>query len=140
MPSPLKILLQFCVALMGALLLVLIGIQPEDGENWCTIASALLHYFLLSSFLWMLMEGINMYIQLVRVIHPGRNFSIVKWSAIIAWGMCLPFDLFTFSIVSGPQMAHLHNFSTTCCSILQFGKLFVLLAFFHSDEVCISLS
>ena len=52
----------------------------------CTIFATLLYYFLLVAFLWMLMEGIQLYILLVQIFPRGEGFK--KQYYVICWGKC----------------------------------------------------
>lgn len=50
----------------------------------CMSMAILLHYFLLTMFSWMLVEGFHLYIMLVQVFKTNRNFR--KYLAF-GWGM-----------------------------------------------------
>ena len=49
------------------------------------MVAALLHYFLLALFSWMLCEGILHYIVIVRVVH-GDHEDKVKFFYLFGWG------------------------------------------------------
>lgn len=49
----------------------------------CMSMAILLHYFLLTMFSWMLVEGFHLYILLVQVFKTNRNFK--KYLAF-GWG------------------------------------------------------
>ena len=83
--QPRKILLNLCVSLIGLLIMVLLAVTPNDGSGRCTAAAMILHYFLLSSFLWMLLEGINMYIRLVKLRQQDAIQSFWKVNLAV-WG------------------------------------------------------
>ena len=51
------------------------------------MVAALLHYFLLALFSWMLCEGILHYIVIVRVVH-GDHEDKVKFFYLFGWGRC----------------------------------------------------
>lgn len=53
----------------------------------CMSMAILLHYFLLTMFSWMLVEGFHLYIMLVQVFKTNRNFR--KYLAF-GWGMYRP--------------------------------------------------
>jgi latrophilin 3 len=48
------------------------------------VVAALLHFFFLAVFVFMLMEGVELYILLVRVFNVGG--SRAKWYIIAGWG------------------------------------------------------
>ena len=48
----------------------------------CQIIAVLLHYFFLVSFMWMLMEGVILYIALVRVFIKNKKNYIITFTAV----------------------------------------------------------
>lgn len=54
--------------------------------SWlCLAVAVLLHYFLLTSFTWMGLESIHMYIALVKVFNTYIRRYILKF-CIVGWG------------------------------------------------------
>lgn len=51
----------------------------------CLAVAALLHYFLLTSFTWMGLESLHMYIALVKVFNTYIRRYILKF-CIVGWG------------------------------------------------------
>ncbi|XP_024919074.1 adhesion G-protein coupled receptor G6-like isoform X2 [Cynoglossus semilaevis] len=54
----------------------------------CITTAATLHYFLLASFTWMGLEGVHMYLALVKVFNRHVPSYILKFSAV-GWGLPL---------------------------------------------------
>ena len=54
-------------------------------QTGCTVIAALLHYFLLALFCWMLCEGVLLYILLVKVFGGGADDK-VKYFYLLGWG------------------------------------------------------
>lgn len=57
----------------------MVGIDQTSGDNdiplHCQAIAVLIHYFFLVSFMWMLMEGVVLYIILVRVfVGSARKY------------------------------------------------------------------
>ena len=52
---------------------------PRHMQAGCATVAILLHYFFLTSFMWMLMEGIVLYIMLVQV------FAQINWKYYTAF-------------------------------------------------------
>ena len=50
----------------------------------CTVLAALLHFFLLAVFAWMLCEGVLLYILLVKVFGGSPNEK-VKYFLVFGW-------------------------------------------------------
>ena len=55
------------------------------SENACLIVAALVHYFLLVAFLWMLIEAYFMYQAFVKVFRDYGEYVMWKCSAF-GWG------------------------------------------------------
>jgi len=73
-----------CVSLALAYVVFVVGISRTENQIVCTIFATLLYYFLLVAFLWMLMEGIQLYILLVQIFPRGEGFK--KQYYVICWG------------------------------------------------------
>ena len=77
--------IQLCVTLAIAQIIFVAGIEPRLGEGHlvggvpvgCRLVAVLLHYWFLVSFMWMLMEGVVLYVALVRVFisHHARYIA-----------------------------------------------------------------
>ena len=50
----------------------------------CSMVAGLLHYLFLTSFTWMCMEGVQLYVMLVEVFEVER--SRVRWYYVVAYG------------------------------------------------------
>ncbi|XP_061602269.1 adhesion G-protein coupled receptor G6 isoform X4 [Cololabis saira] len=57
-----------------------------DSQALCLAAAVLLHYFLLTSFTWMGLESVHMYIALVKVFNTYIRRYILKF-CIVGWGV-----------------------------------------------------
>ena len=57
------------------------------SEDACRIVAALVHYFLLVAFLWMLIEAYFMYQAFVKVFRDYGEHVMWKCSAL-GWGKC----------------------------------------------------
>ena len=53
-------------------------------QTVCAVVAGFLHYFFLTSFAWMLLEGVQLYVMLVEVFEAER--SRVKWYYLTAYG------------------------------------------------------
>lgn len=56
-----------------------------DVQGLCMAVAAFLHFFLLTSFTWMGLESIHMYIALVKVFNTYIRRYILKF-CIVGWG------------------------------------------------------
>ncbi|XP_072104420.1 adhesion G protein-coupled receptor E3-like isoform X3 [Mobula birostris] len=60
-----------CLCLFLAELLFLIGISQTSNKVVCAIIAGFLHYLFLTVFAWMCLEGIQLYLMVVKVFHTG---------------------------------------------------------------------
>ena len=80
--------IQLCVTLGIAQIVFVAGIEPRLGEGHlvggvpvgCRLVAVLLHYWFLVSFMWMLMEGVVLYVALVRVFVKYHTRYIVAFT------------------------------------------------------------
>ena len=88
--------IQLCVTLAIAQIIFVAGIEPRLDEGYlvggvpvgCRLVAVLLHYWFLVSFMWMLMEGVVLYVALVKVFvfHHSRYmvaFTIASYGKLI---------------------------------------------------------
>ena len=79
------ILCHLCVALIGLLVSFLVAATRTPNTTICRVFSIIVHYFLLATLAWMGLEGINMYLALVKVMsaHVPR---FMRKAVVISWG------------------------------------------------------
>jgi len=59
-------------------------------QKACQAIAVLLHYFFLVTFMWMLMEGVVLYVALVRVFVKKQKYYIAAFT-IVSYGMLTVF-------------------------------------------------
>jgi latrophilin 2 len=69
--------IMLCINLFIAQLLFVVGIERTEYLPICSVIAVILQYMYLVSFMWMLMEGVVLYVTLVRVFikHPKRYIA-----------------------------------------------------------------
>ncbi|XP_071497049.1 uncharacterized protein [Diadema antillarum] len=83
---PRRILLHFCISLLALYLVFLFGIDhASHRDRACLAVGALLHYFLLSTMMWMAVEALNMYLMIIRVFDEEGPCFLTK-ATVAAWG------------------------------------------------------
>ncbi|KAK7503239.1 hypothetical protein BaRGS_00005504 [Batillaria attramentaria] len=110
MTTPSKILLNLCAALALSNLVFLVGMQEYAFNNHvaCKAVSVLLHYSLLASLCWMLVEGFYMYLALVRVYRSQiPNFVLI--SSSVGWGAPLATVVITLAVNETENYAKLDS-------------------------------
>ena len=82
---PTLILQQLCLALLGYLSMLYVSEFLVDTKTGCIEVNILRYYFVMVSLLWNGLEGLNMYLMLVKVFKSHVRHFIIK-SCLIAWG------------------------------------------------------
>ncbi|KAM7395854.1 hypothetical protein PAMA_007233 [Pampus argenteus] len=87
---PSKILMNLSTSLLFLNMVFLLdGWLASQNTDWlCKWVAVSLHYFLLTSFTWMGLESIHMYIALVKVFNTYIRRYILKF-CIVGWGLPL---------------------------------------------------
>ena len=83
---PGKILISLSTSLMLLLIVFLTGIERTSNTRNCRAVAALLHYFILTTFLWMGAEAANLYQMFVKVFQTRSQKAFLIQASIIAWG------------------------------------------------------
>lgn len=93
--------INLCTTLFIAQLMFIVAVDKTSNKVACATIATLLHYFFLVSFMWMLMEGVVLYIMLVNVFRfrlMGRRYYI--GFALLCYGcplvymaLCIPLGL-----------------------------------------------
>ncbi|XP_064618167.1 adhesion G-protein coupled receptor G6-like isoform X2 [Liolophura sinensis] len=86
--TPSKILLNLCLALACANVTFIIGIYALENPALCKAIAILMHYFLLSSMVWMSIEAFYMYLALVLVFRTYFRRFLLR-TMLIGWGVPL---------------------------------------------------
>uniref|UniRef100_A0A4W3JUX1 Adhesion G protein-coupled receptor B2 n=1 Tax=Callorhinchus milii TaxID=7868 RepID=A0A4W3JUX1_CALMI len=78
------ILLNFCLSIMASNILILVGQTQVHSKGVCMMTAALLHFFFLSSFCWVLTEAWQSYLAVMGKI---RTRLIRKRFLCLGWGL-----------------------------------------------------
>ncbi|GFO26709.1 G-protein coupled receptor [Plakobranchus ocellatus] len=83
---PQQVMFQLSIALLLSWIVFLAGIDRTSDHGSCIATAAILHYLILASFLWMLMEGMLQYLLFVKVMTS--YFSRFWWkTGLLSWGL-----------------------------------------------------
>lgn len=74
-----------CVCLLVAEVVFVAGISQTAQRTLCGIVAGLLHYFFLAAFLWMFLEGFQLYVMLIEVFDSEK--SRLGWYYALAYGV-----------------------------------------------------
>ena len=78
-------LFNMSVALLCSEVVVLVGLKQTTSYGLCLAVAVLLHYFILVSFLWMLIEAVLQYLTFVKVLGTYISKYTLK-TVLPAWG------------------------------------------------------
>ncbi|CAI9743664.1 adhesion G-protein coupled receptor G6-like [Octopus vulgaris] len=94
-----KILVNLCISLAATYLIFLAGFKAYSTEITavCKAAAALLHYFLLTSFIWMAVEALHIFLGVVVVFNIYQS-SFIKKCSIFVWGIPAVIVIITLAI------------------------------------------
>ncbi|XP_030578077.1 adhesion G-protein coupled receptor G6 [Archocentrus centrarchus] len=85
---PSKILMNLSTSLLFLNMVFLLNswLSTMENDGLCLTVAIFLHYFLLTSFTWMGLESVHMYIALVKVFNTYIRRYILKF-CIVGWGL-----------------------------------------------------
>ncbi|KAM7427385.1 hypothetical protein ABFA07_021473 [Porites harrisoni] len=85
------------VAIAIAQITFLAGIDATEVMELCVFVAAVIHYFYLVGFAWMLFEGVYMYLMVVKVFN-----TVIRWRLFygVAWGVSLLIVVLSIVIAS----------------------------------------
>jgi len=116
-----QILAYLCLSLLAAILLFTFGINgimDSDALDLCKAMAALLHFFLLSSILWMSIEAYNLYQDLVKVFDTtliSQNEFMCR-AGVVGW--IVPAMIVVITVLANPDSYGFHvmdkNNGTLC--------------------------
>ncbi|XP_078387315.1 adhesion G protein-coupled receptor E3-like [Cetorhinus maximus] len=90
---------ELCMCLFVAELLFLIGLSATGNKAVCATIAGILHYLFLACFMWMLLEGIQLYLMVVKVFLSQSLQG--KYTHPVAYG--IPAIIVVISAASNPS-------------------------------------
>ena len=80
-----------CISLGIAQIIFVTAVDKASGTDsvpaHCKAVAVLLHYFFLVAFMWMLMEGVVLYVALVKVFVSHTRLHMLAF-AVTSYGLC----------------------------------------------------
>ncbi|XP_033112543.1 adhesion G-protein coupled receptor D1-like [Anneissia japonica] len=86
----------FVLSLIFAEIVFLVGPLGENKEVICQFITLSMHYLWLSVFFWMLMEGLHLYLLVVKVYRSGKSY--LHYYVVTAWGCPIVIVAFSASL------------------------------------------
>ncbi|XP_059496024.1 adhesion G protein-coupled receptor E2-like isoform X1 [Stegostoma tigrinum] len=88
-----------CLCLFLAELLFLVGISQTSHQLACAFIAGFLHYFFLTVFAWMCLEGIQLFLMVVKVFNAG----CLRKRHMLPFGYGLPLLVVGISVAVGRE-------------------------------------
>ncbi|XP_067877086.1 adhesion G protein-coupled receptor E3-like [Heterodontus francisci] len=81
--------LQLCLSLFLAELLFIVGINRTEIQVMCGIIAGILHYFFLAAFVWMFLEGVQLYLMVRNImkLRVPHSEKIGKYMYLFGYGV-----------------------------------------------------
>nr|XP_033812688.1 adhesion G-protein coupled receptor D1 isoform X3 [Geotrypetes seraphini] len=108
-------------AILVAQILLLISFRFEPGTVPCKILAMLLHFFFLSAFAWMLVEGLHLYSMVIKVFGSEESKLIYYYG--IGWGSAL-----VICVVSVTSASSSYGEGGNCWLSLEKGAIWAFVA------------
>ncbi|XP_071955497.1 uncharacterized protein [Antedon mediterranea] len=74
----------FVVSLILAQVIFLVAPLAKENDVMCQSVTIAMHYIWLTVFCWMLMEGVHLYLLVVKVYRSGKSY--LRYYVVTAWG------------------------------------------------------
>ncbi|XP_062446258.1 adhesion G-protein coupled receptor D1 [Rhea pennata] len=108
-------------AVLVAQILLLISFQFSPGTMPCKVLAILLHFFFLSAFAWMLVEGFHLYSMVIKVFGSEESKHLYYYG--IGWGCPL-----AICIISAASATDSYGESKNCWLSLENGAIWAFVA------------
>lgn len=92
-------LFNLSLSLLLSMLVFLVGVKQTHNYYGCVVVALLLHYLILVSFMWMLMEAILQYLTFVKILGTYITRFTLK-TVLPAWGWYFHLHIHTSSVKS----------------------------------------
>lgn len=121
---PHRILINLCLSLAALLAIFIAGVDKTKSAASCHSVSVLIHFFTVSTFLWMAVESVSLYRSVVKIFKRRTNKKLFFWCCFAAaWGIPAVLSGIT-SYFTEEQFKEENNF----CVIK--GNLFIITTLF----------
>ncbi|NXM03861.1 AGRD1 protein, partial [Tyrannus savana] len=108
-------------AVLVAQILLLTSFQFSPGTVPCKILAILLHFFFLSAFAWMLVEGFHLYSMVIKVFGSEESKHLYYYG--VGWGCPL-----VICVISASSSLHSYGESGNCWLSLENGAIWAFVA------------
>jgi len=114
-----SLLLHLCIAIAASCILIIVSDFVELDEVWCVVTAALLHYFLLCMFSWILSHGAIFYYLIIRAELRDKLKPKMKWFYAFGWGFPLSIVAVSLAVTGTKSYA-----ASNCWLTLEHGLIY----------------
>ncbi|XP_074607789.1 adhesion G-protein coupled receptor D1-like isoform X5 [Acropora palmata] len=127
---------QIRVSLVSALgagqVIFFAGIGATENKGACVAVAAMVQYFLMAAFCWMLVEGVYLYLFVVKVYNVSDKLKICHG---VSWSVPAVMVILTLSVASGKDGVESFVSEKYCWMSTSSGLIWVFVSFFVFIEV-----
>ncbi|KAJ7382480.1 hypothetical protein OS493_034641 [Desmophyllum pertusum] len=127
---------QIRVSLAGSLgagqIMFLAGVDATENTGVCVTVAALMQYFLMAAFCWMLVEGVYLYLLVVKVYNINNKMSIYH---VMSWGIPAVVVAISLSIAAGEDGIQSYVSKKYCWMSSANNLIWIFVAFVAIIEV-----
>ena len=76
------------MSLASLFIVFLAGMDQTEDTKGCQVAAAILHYLMLSTFMWTAVNAHNLYQVIVVVFSDRSETRYFRVASLVAWGKC----------------------------------------------------
>lgn len=108
------------------------GIGATENRGGCVAVAAMIQYFLMAAFCWMLIEGIYLYLFVVKVYNVSNKMILCHG---VSWGIPALMVILTLSIAAGKDGMDSFVSERYCWMSSSSGLIWIFVSFFVFIEV-----
>ncbi|XP_022808009.1 adhesion G protein-coupled receptor L4-like [Stylophora pistillata] len=127
-----QIRLSLSVAIGAGQIIFLAGINATENEGACVSVAALMQYFLMAAFCWMLVEGIYLYLFVVKVYNTAEKMHMYH---VISWGLPMIMVSISLSIAAAKEGIQSYTSNEYCWLSSTNNLVWIFIAFVAFIEV-----
>ncbi|XP_066022930.1 adhesion G protein-coupled receptor L4-like isoform X1 [Pocillopora verrucosa] len=127
-----QIRLSVSVSLGAGQIIFLAGINATENKAACVTVAALMQYFMMAAFCWMLIEGIYLYFFVVKVYNINTKMYMYH---VISWGLPVIMVAISLGIAAGKEGLQSYTSDEYCWLSSTNNLIWIFVAFVAFIEV-----
>ncbi|XP_022809183.1 adhesion G protein-coupled receptor L4-like [Stylophora pistillata] len=127
-----QIRLSLAVSLGAGQIIFMAGINATKNKAVCVTVAVLMQYFLMAAFCWMLVEGIYLYLFVVKVYNINTKMHMYH---VMSWGLPLVMVAISLCIAAGKEGIQSYTSEKFCWMSSANNLIWLLVTFVITIEV-----